>query len=185
MAPGSVPVIGDFNGDHKLDIAFIGTASVQGALAVLLGNGDGKFGATTSYPVAWNAFAIVPGDVNGDAKLDLVVMHAGYLQVFLGNGDGTFRTLPDVHGGEMEMAPSRRRKRFPTVIARLSPISMGMAIWMLQRRLRMGATISATVSTCISATATGLFSHLCIDGHRLWIWISVSETSTATANRIC
>ncbi|PYX37021.1 MAG: hypothetical protein DMG81_14980 [Acidobacteria bacterium] len=35
MAPGSVPVIGDFNGDHKLDIAFIGTASVQGALAVL------------------------------------------------------------------------------------------------------------------------------------------------------
>ena len=44
----------------------------------------------------------MPGDVNGDAKLDLVVMHAGYLQVFLGNGDGTFRTLPDVHGGVAE-----------------------------------------------------------------------------------
>lgn len=102
VAPGAAAVTGDFNGDHKSDIAFLSSVSGQPAIAILLGNGDGTFGATSSFPVAWNAFAIVPGDVNGDTKLDLVAMRAGYLQVFLSNGDGSFRTLPEANTGIVE-----------------------------------------------------------------------------------
>jgi VCBS repeat protein len=90
---------GDFNGDHKLDIAFLSLVSGQVSIEIALGNGDGTFSATISYPAASNASRVVLGDVNGEGKLDVVVISAGNLQVFLGHGDGTLQALPVAPGG--------------------------------------------------------------------------------------
>lgn len=77
-------VVGDFNGDGKLDLA------VRGG-AVLLGNGDGSFQAPLPFPGGDNAVAV--GDFNGDGKLDLASSdNSGVVYILLGNGDGTFQT---------------------------------------------------------------------------------------------
>ena len=98
----SVMALGDFNGDGKLDIEVLDFGNYSGnngAMYILLGNGDGTF----QPPVLLNAgsgpaaipFAIVAGDFNGDGKLDLAVgssdFNSSNVSVFLSNGDGTFQ----------------------------------------------------------------------------------------------
>jgi len=93
--------VGDFNGDHLLDVAVWAINATTGNMEVhiFLGNGTGSltYSATYSAPNS-NTFApgpnsIVAADVNGDGKLDLVAMtpYNGVF-VFMGNGDGTFQT---------------------------------------------------------------------------------------------
>lgn len=84
----------DFNGDGRLDIAL----STGNGAAIMLGNGDGTFGAPVQVVTALGtpARAVVPGDFNNDGKQDLVVVGNGFVQsnpifVLLGNGDGTFQ----------------------------------------------------------------------------------------------
>lgn len=86
----SAMVAGDFNGDGKLDLAV--TDSAGNAVIILLGNGDGTFGAPTTIPVGNNPYAIVAGDFNNDGKLDLAIANYGdnTITLLLGNGDGTF-----------------------------------------------------------------------------------------------
>jgi len=83
-------VAADFNGDGKLDLAV--TDSGNNTVIVLLGNGDGTFGAPTTVPVGSNPGPIVAADFNNDGKLDLAVanMGDGTVTLLLGNGDGTF-----------------------------------------------------------------------------------------------
>src|SRR5215472_2075813 len=77
--------VGDFNGDHLLDLAV--TNGAAGQEIVFPGKGDGTFLApVTSTGTA--ATYSVSGDFNGDGKLDLA-LNTGY--VLLGNGDGTFQ----------------------------------------------------------------------------------------------
>jgi hypothetical protein len=94
-------IAADFNGDGKVDLA---AAGLQ--LLVMLNNGDGTFGAPTSYPAGNGPQDLAAGDFNGDGKVDLVVTNNDSqvsLNVLLGNGDGTFGAAissPNVTGLE-------------------------------------------------------------------------------------
>lgn len=98
--------VADVNGDGKLDVlaATLKTScssnscNTVGAVAVLLGNGDGTLRSpvlTLSGGVYSSSLAVA--DVNGDKKPDIVVENGqccgsanGVVGVLLGNGDGTF-----------------------------------------------------------------------------------------------
>lgn len=94
-------VFGDFNGDHKIDVAVLyATASnAPEQEIVLLGNGDGTFQPKpiTSTGAVGVAVSAVVGDFNGDGKLDLATLgvsaQAAIVYLQLGNGDGTFQPL--------------------------------------------------------------------------------------------
>jgi hypothetical protein len=90
FTPYSVAV-GDFNGDHKLDL-------VSNNLNLRLGNGDGTFQeAQNLNKLGTTSMAV--GDLNGDNNLDLVLAGGGSVTVLLGNGDGTFQTSPNFATG--------------------------------------------------------------------------------------
>jgi len=92
--------VGDFNGDHLLDVAVWAVNATTGnaEVHIYLGNGTGSltYSNTYSAPASGNTNpgpnSIVAEDVNGDGKLDLVAMtpYNGVF-VFAGNGDGTFQ----------------------------------------------------------------------------------------------
>jgi len=86
---GGNPVIGDFNGDAKLDFAAAGYDS--NFVAVLLGNGDGTFQKEVDYPISCSSLSSVVADINRDGRLDILsACTNGTVAVLLGKGDGTF-----------------------------------------------------------------------------------------------
>jgi hypothetical protein len=93
--------VGDFNGDGRPDLAAIDSgedySTTTGGVSVLLGNGDGTFGAPRLFPAGQFPQSLAAGDLDGDGDLDLVVTNyaGGDLSVLRGNGDGTF--LPPVN----------------------------------------------------------------------------------------
>jgi hypothetical protein len=98
-------VFGDFNGDHKIDVAM--PFSFCACLGVLLGNGDGTFREPpifTNLP-SFSPQALAAGYFKGDGNLDLAVSQqfgsSSGIQILLGNGDGTFRI-----GGAYPVGPS-------------------------------------------------------------------------------
>jgi len=94
-------VIGDFNGDQKPDIATCNQGERVGSqdlasITVLLGHGDGGFGAGVDYMVGADTYphALATADLNGDTFLDLVTTNLERapvgVRVLLGNGGGGF-----------------------------------------------------------------------------------------------
>ncbi len=95
MNPTSV-VVGDFNGDGKLDLAvtlsFGFSNTTPGFVSILLGTGTGLFGAAANYAVGGAPRSVAAGDFNGDGNLDLTVANSlsDNISILLGNVDGTF-----------------------------------------------------------------------------------------------
>ena len=100
-------VVGDVNGDGKLDLVvttqiitpgtgygyyyYPGTS--EGRVNVLLGNGDGTFGAASSYWADWSGLEPVAlADFDGDGEIDIAAAsyNSGNVNILHGNGDGTF-----------------------------------------------------------------------------------------------
>lgn len=84
--------LGDLNNDGNLDIA----VTMWSKLGVMLGNGDGTFGAEIqSNATGLDTRGMALGDLDGDGKIDLVANLASgtwRLAFHKGNGDGSFQT---------------------------------------------------------------------------------------------
>ena len=108
LGPQSV-AIGDLDGDGEADLAAANCGISYPAgntVSVLLGNGDGSFGADCQYETGLAPMSVAIGDFNGDGNRDLVVANYGTsyspgnrVSVLLGNGDGTFGWANDYWTG--------------------------------------------------------------------------------------
>lgn len=88
--------LADLNGDGHLDIvaALAHIGQVPTNVAVMLGDGTGRFGAPVRYGTGdWWASnqSVAVGDVNGDARVDVVGVTTSQLATLLGNGNGTLQ----------------------------------------------------------------------------------------------
>jgi hypothetical protein len=83
---------GDFNFDGKLDLVVANQFSSD--VSVLLGNGDGTFGAAASFGAGSLSYpqSVAVADFNGDGSPDLAVADngSGEVSVLLGRSDGSF-----------------------------------------------------------------------------------------------
>jgi hypothetical protein len=103
--------VADLDGDGKPDIITVNACTSaafndcpEPSVGVLLGNGDGTFRSVVTYsPGGYSPNQVVVADVNGDGKLDLLVVNLctegcdsifpapGSIAILLGKGDGTFQ----------------------------------------------------------------------------------------------
>lgn len=102
--PYSDGIAGDFNGDGKGDLVAMvanydsSNSVYTHALSVVQGNGDGTFQNAVLTTIVDACAVLVVGDVNGDNKDDILVVHAtgqcgntaSSFDVYLSKGDGSF-----------------------------------------------------------------------------------------------
>ncbi|MFG1807691.1 FG-GAP repeat domain-containing protein [Streptomyces sp. NPDC049040] len=102
---------GDFNNDHKTDIALIGGGPWT-SVPVAFSDGDGTFTVTNTAITGFGPYAAQPGthavvgDVNGDGRTDIALTPGPgnttwtTVPTALSNGDGSFRFV-DSTGGQI------------------------------------------------------------------------------------
>lgn len=91
--------LADFNGDKAPDIAVANEGLNN--VGVLLNNGDGTFGAMSTYATAEEPYSVAAADLRHDGKIDLAVTgwNGSVVSILLGNGDGTFGSHVDYATG--------------------------------------------------------------------------------------
>jgi hypothetical protein len=95
LPTGPIAVVtGDFNNDHKTDIA-VANGNGSGSITVLLNSGTGTFPTYAEYSTNGISYGLAVGDFNKDGNLDIVATNESQntVSVLLGNGTGTFPTV--------------------------------------------------------------------------------------------
>jgi len=100
-APSPIELaVGDFNEDGNLDLAVVeANGTGNGALMIFLGDGEGGFKLSASYPVGIASGFVAVADFDGDGHLDAAVSDQGIdntpgdVIVFFGNGRGKLRRV--------------------------------------------------------------------------------------------
>jgi len=89
------PAVGDVNGDGRPDVVIPNTKSGSSSVTVLLDDGRGGFTPAPGSPVATieRPYFLALGDLDGDAKPDMVVAHddTDEVTILLGDGKGRFK----------------------------------------------------------------------------------------------
>jgi len=83
--------LGDMNGDQVLDLVVTRNAGLDSDwVSVLLGSGNGAFGAPADYRAGTGPTSVALSDLNGDARLDIVFVNfnSGTVTVLLATGAG-------------------------------------------------------------------------------------------------
>ncbi len=81
-------VVDDFDRDGNLDI--VSTRSVQNAIGVILGKGNGTFQDCLYYDVGYSSIWVTSGMFNPDSYPDLAVTISNACVIMINNGDGSF-----------------------------------------------------------------------------------------------
>jgi uncharacterized repeat protein (TIGR01451 family) len=84
--------VADLNLDGRDDLAYTSLFSGGSSVFVVLSNSDGGFNPPVQYFASSGVSDILAKDINGDNKLDLIVITSldASVSLLLGNGDGTF-----------------------------------------------------------------------------------------------
>jgi len=98
--------IGDLNGDGKPDLATANQGLFVSTVSVLLNNGNATFQDKRDYETGGNPSSVAIGDLNGDAKPDLVTANAGSdsISELVNNGDGSFQPKRDYATGHIPVS---------------------------------------------------------------------------------
>ena len=90
--------VADINGDGKLDTVI--ADNENNVISVLLGDGKGRFAASTDFTCGWSSSTLSVTDMNGDGKLDVITanFYNGNVSVLLGDGKGSFATTTTFTG---------------------------------------------------------------------------------------
>jgi hypothetical protein len=92
-SPGAVAVA-SLRNDGKLDVV----AADSGGIDILLGNGDGTFGASQTYAATGPLSSLTLADFNSDGNRDVAsaIPNIGGVALFAGNGNGTFQPASNI-----------------------------------------------------------------------------------------
>ena len=92
---------GEFNITNNANADLAVTNSGDSTVSILLGNGDGTFGAQGILNTGNGPAGVVTADFNSDSKPDLAVTNQtdGTVSILLGSGDGTFQPQTTVTVG--------------------------------------------------------------------------------------
>ncbi|HMY73793.1 MAG TPA: FG-GAP-like repeat-containing protein, partial [Blastocatellia bacterium] len=97
----SAVALGDYDGDHKLDLVVSGVEAGNKPFVKLLHNDNGKFSDVTEKAKLMTASFVsgaVFGDFDNDGKTDLAVFGYQTLKVWKNNGDGSFSDVTEKAG---------------------------------------------------------------------------------------
>ncbi|MEG4082530.1 DUF4347 domain-containing protein [Microcoleus sp. POL10_C6] len=91
--------VGDFNKDGNSDLVTANSSTND--VSLLLGNGDGTFGAATYFGGVLGPASVAVGDFNGDGNLDLATVNqtSNNVSILPGNGNGSFGAVTNLSLG--------------------------------------------------------------------------------------